>query len=527
MKTPSFGMIEPYRLGAGPNLFTDWRYVQPGMVRWDDETGRRLPLFAREGIPGQVHPMGLDIPQGISISALPPVEKTGPVVFQPTQSWVHMGGPVKVIRDAGKYRMWYVAIPTDYWQGKTPGMGTTLNTDWGALLCYAESDDLQHWVYPELGILDYYGEKTNIVYGGPMCAKTGFHGTGLFIDPSAPADERYKMFYMGRIPLEELLAYGKKLNMPVDNMAIHYNSAMFAATSPDGLHWKAYPEPVMLANSDTGNNVFYDAESGKYIAFMRMWLYGRRAVGRAVTDDFTRWPLPEPILWISPNDPASIDIYTNGPFQYPGSTSQHLMMPSYYLRDTDLWESYLFSSQDGKVWSRVPGGPVIGPGPLGNWDGGCVGLGNFLELRDGRVAMLYGGSPVPHKYPRTMRMGHTGMAIWPAERLAALESPGLGSFATPQIIFSGQHLYLNAHTAQAGEVRVEIALANELPGPVPKEMPATQSELTFEDCIPICGDHGHVAVCWRDRSSLEDYAGKPVILRFRLNAAKLFSFTFA
>jgi len=518
-------MIKPYELRPGPHLFTDWRYVHPGMVRWDTAEGLPTGLFSPGGDPGQVNPNLLDTPFNIRIAARK-ADKIGPYI-KTEKPWERIIFWHSLIHDGGKYRFWYSTVPSDYWTDSAPGLGTNLNADWGHLLCYAESDDLQTWTRPLLTIQDYHGEPSNIIFGGPRTRDTGYHGGGVFIDPSAPPEERYKTLYMGKLSLERLHECEKKLGLTADPMAIHYKSAMFAAVSPDGILWNPLPDPVMLANSDTSNRIAYDPVSRKYVAYVRMWMYGRRAIGRSETDDFSRWPLPEPIMWIGGRDDAAADIYTNAATLYPGALDEHLMFPTYYLRDTDTTEIHMATSFEGKVWSTVPGGPTISTGSVGDWDGGCVfAAGDLVQIDDQRVGIPLVGYSVPHKYPRFMPLGQIGFATWPKERLAAVETDDRGGFTTPQFVIKGNQLRLNVETQRAGEVLVEVAEAEGLPKPVPQaEGPAFQG-FSFADCDPIYGNlHSHI-VTWQGKSDLGSLAGKPISLRFRMRAAKIFAFEF-
>ncbi|MBI5292101.1 MAG: hypothetical protein HY872_09515 [Chloroflexi bacterium] len=525
MLSPRQGMIEPYTLEPGPHLFTDWRYVRPGMIRWDTADGQPTSLFATQGDPGRVQPHPLDVPHNLRIVARSP-QKTSPFIG-PDRPWEKVIFWSTLLYDGGKYRLWYEAVPGTYWDGKPAAAGLARDPGWGSLLCYAESDDLQTWTKPELGIFEYDGQASNIVLGGALTPETGYHGGSVFIDPSAPPQERYKSFYMGRLPLDRLRDCERRLGMTADTMALHYQSAMFAATSPDGLHWKPLPDPVMLANSDTSNRVYYDPDQEKYVAYVRMWLYGRRAVGRAETGDFARWPLPEPVLWITPGDNPAADIYTNAYTRYPGSSSQHLMFPALYRRDTDTTEIHIASSSEGRLWSFLPGGPLLTTGAEGAWDAGCLfAAANLMQIDAGRVALPVTGYHVPHKYPRSMPLGKMGFATWPAGRLAALEAPGTSSFTTPQLVFSGNHLCLNLETRRAGEVLVEVAEAEGSPKPVPQAEGQAVPGLSFADCDPICGDLPAHTVTWRGNADLSALAGKPVSLRFRLRAASLYAFHF-
>jgi hypothetical protein len=518
-------MIEPYRLEQGPHLFTDWRHVRPGMVRWDTLNGQPTSLFSPQGDPGNVQSHSLDAPYNVRIIAQK-AEKIGPFI-KPEKPWERIIFWHSLLYDEGKYRVWYSTVPSDYWTGSTPGIGTNLSADWGHLLCYAESDDLYTWTRPSLNIQAYHGEPSNIIFGGPRTPDTGYHGGGVFIDPSAPPEERYKTLYMGQLSLERLQECEKRLGLEADPMAIHYRGAMFGAVSPDGIHWTALPDPVMLANSDTNNRVSYDPILKKYVAYVRMWLFGRRAIGRAETDDFRRWPLPEPVLWIGGQDDAAADIYTNAYTLHPGAAKEYLMFPAFYLRDTDTTEIRMASSQDGKCWSYVPGGPVLRTSTVGEWDGGCVFVsGDLVPMQQDRVALPLVGYSVPHKYPRFMPLGQIGFATWASERLAAVESTGRGQFTTPQFIFTGSQLILNVETKRAGEIRVEVAEAEGVPRPVPQSEGSAVQGFGFGDCEPICGNLQSHAVTWRGQSDLSFLAGKPISLRFQLKAAKIFSFQF-
>ncbi|MBL8131461.1 MAG: hypothetical protein JNL42_06360 [Anaerolineae bacterium] len=524
MYSPIQGMLQPYELGPGPHLFTDWRYVRPGQVRWEGSSGQDVSLFATEGAPDAVRAMPLDTPLGIRLVAQP-AQRIGPLI-RPNYPWEHTVFWPTILHVDGKYRMWYESVPDRYWQAKAPDPGATRSPGWGDLLCYAESDDLEHWTKPKLGILDYDGEPSNIVFGGPLTPVTGLHGAAVLHDPSASSAERYKLIYMGKVPAEQQTASGGSVELK-DPVANYYQSAMYGAVSPDGLHWTALPDPIMLVNSDTGNTAYYDTTTGKYVAFVRMWFYGRRGIGRSETDDFARWPLPEPILWPGPENPAEVDLYTNAHTLYPGTTDHHLIFPAWYRRATDTTEVHIASSQEGRLWSRIPGEPVLATADDGAWDGGCLFIGKSLvPYGSDRVAAPYVGYSVPHKYPRSMVLGDIGLAVWPAERLVALQADEIGQFTTPPLIFQGRELQLNLLTARAGHVRVEVAAAEDPIRPVPTKAGAAFEGFSLAESDPLWGDRQRATVTWKSQNDLSAFAGKPVVLRFTLSGAKLFAFSF-
>ena len=519
MLTPREGQLEPYRLSHGPHLFTDWRFVDPGHVRWTGEAGREISLFATEGVTGNVYADPRDVPRNIQLVAQK-ARRAEPCLV-PTEPWEHTIFWPTLIHDGGKYRLWYEVVPGDHWTGTA-----TVPIDF-KLLCYAESDDLVHWRKPALGIAEYHGrDDTNIVFGRSLSTSTGAgdksgglfsRSAAIFIDPSAESDERYKMTYQGYISAEKLDEYRRSGARGIDPMAEKLQNAMYAAVSPDGLHWRTLPEPIVVANSDTQNTAYYDPMLRKYVGYFRMWFYGRRVIGRAETDDFTRWPLPEPVLWAGPEELPSTDIYHNSKTVYPGTGTHHLMFPTMYYRDVDSAGIRMASSVEGKMWFWLPGDPVIGPGPRDSWDGGCIFAGHgMVSMPDGRVAQVCAGYEVPHKYPRSMLLGKIGLAWWPKGRLVAIETAGEGQFTTAELIFSGRRLLLNVETAHAGEVRVEVARrgGEALPG------------RSFSDADPISGNELGAQVAWGGEADLRDYAGQPVVLRLRLRAAKVFGFEF-
>jgi len=387
---------------------------------------------------------------------------------------------------------------------------------------YAESKDGFTW-----------DNQARCVFDWNLCevkGNDGGHDSGtVFIDPSAPPSERYKRIVMFNPASNEhkkriLAEFSRTRPDDIDPKAVvvdNYFSVYYAAVSPDGVHWKVYPEQLWVQVSEGTNVVEYNPLLERYVWYCRYWnYYGRRCVGRSETEEFRRWPAPEMLLWPSTDLHPSDDWYTNSKTMYPGTVDQHLMFPVLYHRNTDTADVHLFSSPDGIAWSQVPGGPVLSPGLPGSWDsGGWLWCGVGLVLLPGnRVGIPYVGSNVPHKYPRNKDTQKTKIAYawWPKGRLAALESPEFGSFSTFPLVFSGRKLFLNALTLKAGNISVEVA--NIQGEPLPKR--------SFDEADPIVGDYFDIPVTWKGEADLGHKTGQPVILRFRMKAAKLFAFEF-
>ncbi|MEK9136925.1 MAG: hypothetical protein AAB393_07370, partial [Bacteroidota bacterium] len=234
----------PYELASGPHLFTDWRFIDAGLPSYVDEEGVAVPLKGD----GHLRPVwyrGINVPCGIRIIAEKPV-KSEPVE-----------GPIgaSVIYDEGRYRSWSGAN-------------------------YSESEDGFHWRRPSLpGEAD--GRERNALFFD----RTGIHGPGVFVDPSAPESERYKMVYMselghGREELREAIHEAFKRERPHDIDPVFTVrggiDALFGAVSADGLYWKPIEEPFLLHMSDNPNTMYYDTRLQKYVLYTRVnWMYGR------------------------------------------------------------------------------------------------------------------------------------------------------------------------------------------------------------------------------------------------------------
>jgi len=501
--------IPPLKLPEGPHLLLDWRFINPGRVLWvSREDNKPLPLNAWhvdgfiEAICGDTK----DIPQGIRIVAQK-AQKSEPFPGNPPGALI--------LYDGGTYRTWY---GTGMFYGHYKPGGVTY---------YAESKDGFTWV-----------RETQCVFDWSLCDvkldnNDGGFGEGMtsvFIDPSAPQSERYKRFiivtprYVGmgddykKRVLEE---FSRIRPDDIDPLALKQHfQVIYGVVSPDGVHWKVLPNPLAIQVADTMNRAHYDVLRKRYVWYTRCWwYYGRRCVARAETEDFRHWPTPEMLLWPDTDLLPSDDWYTNGYTIYPGTVDHHLMFPALYHRAIDSREAYMFSSPDGIVWTKVPGGPVLTPGRSGSWDAGdvCVGAG-LVPLSDNRVGIPYVGYPYPHKYPRNRctMTPKIAYAYWPRGRLAALEASGSGSFSTLPLLFSGRRLLLNVQTAKAGKVLVEVADSRGKPLP----------GRSFNECDPIVGDYFDIPVTWRGDADLGYENGQPVILRFRMRAARLFAFEF-
>jgi len=216
--------------------------------------------------------------------------------------------------------------------------------------------------------------------------------------------------------------------------------------------------------------------------------------------------------------PPSDLIYTNSYTTIPGAPDHHLMFPAiWHAAADDTTSIMLASSHDGKLWHFVPGGPVLETAPFGEWDGGCVFANvNLIELPDGAFALPYTGYIFPHKYPRGQLKYATGYALWPKGRLVALEAQDIGEFTTAQFFPPGRKMRINADVHRAGSIIVEVA----------DQGYKTIEGRSFADCVPVIGDQFRTIVAWKNGDDLNHADGGAIMLRFKLDRAKLFGLEF-
>jgi len=512
-------------LPAGPHLFTDWRYVLVadvwGGFHWASrETGELIPMWVRDNKeygdgPIDARMMATDVARGIRIVAQK-AHKSAP--------FPHGAPPGQIIHDQGRLLTWF--SPRQPWEKRSSRYEGSLH--------YAESSDGFAWEESRECVFDW-SACPGVDAGGPP---------GVFLDPSAPDEERFKAVFTssstdpqyGQRRKEMLEALLRERPDDVDPTAIIVKPdsdgpiikyARYAAVSPDGVNWKVLPEPLMIIRSDAQNVIYYDQTRQSYVWYLKSdWYAGRRAIARSETKDFRRWPLAQTMLYPGPDLHPYDDWYTNSKTTYPGAAGQHFMFPALYHHLTDTSELRMLSSPDGVAWAQVPGGAVLSPGEHGAWDGGFFTAStDLVPLPDEQVGLPYSATYYPHKYPRNKytlsKGGGTAYALWTRERLAALEAPESGSFTTLPLVFSGRRLRLNVQTSMAGEVLVEVASSKHYGGGE-QVLPGRG----FADCVPISGDHLDRVVAWKGDEDLGHEPGQPLTLRFSMRAAKLFAFEF-
>lgn len=435
--------------------------------------------------------------ENITLQINPPV-KTGETTLTPDRPWESASlNWFSIMEDDGKYRMWYECYDVEGWP-------TTDDTSF----CYAESTDGIHWEKPSLGLYEYHGSlDTNILFRqiGPEGARSRVHGTGVFKDPAAPQESRYKAVSQG--------------------MFTGYDPPYRVAgmCSPDGLHWTRLSKPIGDVFADSQYSGWRDATTGHYVLLGRVSGNGR-AIGRAASAAFENFPPLSLVFQADAEVFPDTDLYNPAALPYPHADRVYFMFPSLYHHGTDTLDIHLAVSRNGVHWSwPEQGKPYISLGAAGNFDSGSLYMGQGMIRSGNELWMYYSGSPLKHNeaeldalvLPQNRRL--FSRVICPVDRFVSADAGEVeGSFTTPPLKFLGAKLNLNVKTGAAGEVRAGLqdASGRQIPG------------YGLQDCVPITGDAMAKTVTWTGGADLSAHNDIPVRLVVKMKNASLYAFQF-
>ena len=512
---------EPYELAGKRLVFTNWLWVRQGQTEWLDAQGKSV--FTDKSVmagPFDAHFVNIDGPFGVRLIAEPAI-RGGKLEVKPEHPWEANGIDI----------MQMLPVPG----GKIMAWGACFDEAGKKRSCYFESTDGVNWTRPKLGLVEYKGDKQNNLTPGKLQGR-------VFFDPHASADERFKAATNGDMTTAEFEKLRQKpawRDRPVSMMALEDDpgkvDCVWGFTSPDGVQWKKLEDPLTIEESDGDQTVYWDARLKKYVMYLRAYAVGarapgyafsadrrhkflpRRVIARSESEDFSRFPLSQTIIGTSNEMGPSDTYYLNARTTIPGAPDLHLMFPTRYVLAEDNTSLDLYTSFDGIVWSIAPGCPLMRTADFGQWDGGCMFfLPHLVERANGDWMLLYRANNFPHKYPRGKQTEGFGTVVWPKGRLMAIEAQQKGAFTSPAFLAPGTKVFINALTSRVGEVRVEVA---DYDGkPVPGH--------SFEDSLPIIGDQFRTPLRWKESDTLGIEAGKPVVLRFRMERAKIYGLDF-
>ena len=222
-------------------------------------------------------------------------------VLKPDRPWegnaVQLWGSVLYDDDENCFKMWYYSSNNDLYE----------RTGQGHFMCYATSKDGIAWEKPELGIVACEGSRANNIVYPPPGVHYGLDPWGVVKDPQEQdPSKRYKMgMYQQRptadapqeTPTMDRQARNALRKVLFDKIRDHHG--MYAAFSPDGIHWQLDDRNYVPRSGDAGALV-YDPMQRRYLAtsrryetlmdhFVLEWKQYRRVIALSSSEDFVHW----------------------------------------------------------------------------------------------------------------------------------------------------------------------------------------------------------------------------------------------
>lgn len=384
--------------------------------------------------------------------------------------------------DDGRFRMYYRGAHFDEKTKKSTHPEFT---------CYAESRDGIHWDKPRLGLFEFQGSKdNNIVWAGDDT-----HNLTPFLDtnPQCPPEARYKALAGSSV------RWGGK--------------GLRAYKSADGIHWSLMSDAGVITDGDfdSQNLAFWHPGQQRYLAFVRKGRDGVRDILTCSSTDFIHWTQPE---YLEYPGAAKEHLYTNA--VQPYFRAPHLLVgfPTRFQPKHEQVEPILMTSRDGRSFRRwsEPLIPITAPSERDGNRSNYMTLGLLQVPGQDRELSVYATEAYyagPGSRVRRFTFRTDGFVS-----LRAAEDAG--EMRTRPLTFSGKTLTLNYAVMAGGHIQVEIQNANGqvLPG------------YSLDDCTPLTGDQIEQQVTWKNGSDLSGLAGQPVVLRFVMQKADLYSLQF-
>lgn len=352
-------------------------------------------------------------------------------------------------------------------------------------LCYACSTDGIHWEKPDLGLIEFDGNKHNNILMRRV------NGAGVFKDArETDPSRRYKMFFCGE-------------------------PQMTVAFSADGLHWdEPLPIPQVEAHG-THPNAFWAETLGKYVGITRQHDRNIRLVTRTESPDFVQWTPDESILegpspYLQAHDmivfpTCGIYIGMLGMMVYPEDSQidvkQHVELA--WSPDTVQW----YPIQEGVPFIGHTSSETESYGTT-PYDWGTIFPSAPIFLDD-EVRIYYGAGD---GYFFNWRSGYLALATlrpdgWAGYEPIATDIPAV--ITTQPLTFDGTSIGVTADVSDGGSVRVAI-------------LDKSGNLLVSSQLI-----HSTVTdfrMKWDPSQDLANLRGKEIRLKFQLHNAKLYAF---
>ena len=418
-----------------------------------------------------------------------------------------------VLRDGGRFRMWYQATPES----------------WGdenmSLVGYAESDDGLQWRKPELNLVECGPGPNNL-------CDLGAHCPSVFIDPEAPPSHRYRATGCVQPDVKGTHKGAER-------------SGYYTFHSRDGLHWELDSTTPVWDSVDVITSVYHPWQRRGIVAMkfnpvLRGFM--RRVIHTAELKD-GEWSGPLPALIPDQYDDlcAGARGFTSG--DYYGTA----MLPAGSGTVAMIWQfrhrfprsgtqassmfgvvdiSLAYQTARGACWQHQTGRPdFISCADLPWTRGGIYSASCPVEVRDEHWLYVC-GTPFEHAYSlneegetveKLLRERHAdgrsriGVARFPKWRLFGFRAHPEGMLCLkPKVPDGPWEMYLNYKCEHGGHV--DATLCDAVSGDALGRGPTLR------------GDATEAKIVWKETSPGAIAPGRPVTVLLGMRHASVYAF---
>lgn len=432
------------------------------------------------------------------------------------------------------FKMWYSAS------------GHLRESFWN--LAHAYSEDGIHWVKPELGLIEYYGNKQNHLV---FSSKQGVPH-GIFIDPGeSDPQKRFKAL------MTEVLGNGGVCDYGVD-------VGKAVLTSPDGMDWRKTAGPYLLEEPWPGlierrparnRPMFYmDIHQLMFDPYDPNPRHRYKFYGQSMSqkDAGTR-PYRNVSIATSPTFGERLTGYEKNPvldieredeIHFPlvhRINGYYIMLHEFaFFEPIDgryTGDVRISFSRDGFEFERLfPRKALVERGKVGDWDNGWIVVAGELIEKDDKLWIYYAGASErwnnwPQRGPQgfpistgAVQSGEIGIAWLRADGftyMACDDDILPGDFTTEAMVLPEQAAFQLAVGAGNTLIRRNWLEVEVLDAATDEAIPG----FSKTDAVRCVQDGLRVPVRWNGGKSISGLAGKSVKFHFYLYGnVKLYSF---
>ena len=303
----------------------------------------------------------------------------------------------------------------------------------------------------------------------------------------------------------------------------------YLAFSDDGLHFTVDRQnPWHNARSDTWSGITWNPYAQLFQIATRPVNVDRR-IAVITTSDFRKFSKPVTLLQPDALDPLGTEFYS-----MPVQRYEDIFIGLLHIFRTDTFEEHRYKmggrteteltySYNGFNWYRTPRVPFISTREYGLQGGGQNYGMELLRTEDNRLLLYSSASRGEHAAYTDMQKagidtaGYFGPLLYELrlDGFCSLKTLGKDGFLrTKTIIPKAGAISLNLRTAPHTVTRVQI-LDGETAQPIPG--------YTFEEAIPISGDHLFAQPCWQERADLSALVDQPIRIELAMRETELFA----